>query len=145
MHITWPPTLDSVKVPAFKGTVAAILIGCRTSSSFHKYVCSVTPLFLTAIGNGLTSPHPHFDTRSIGDEWCRLREAGQNPEASGSGGVGGTDFGVGFAQAAGEHQREIAQNPHANPWMFTFQKLKVSFRQHDAIDLGVCQHRGRAR
>ena len=80
MHITWPPSLDSVKVLVFKGTVAAILIGRRTSSSFHKYVCSVTPLFLNAIGNGLTSPHPHFDTRSLGDEWCRLREAGHTDE-----------------------------------------------------------------
>ena len=35
--------------------------GRRTASSFHEYVCSVTPIFLTAIGNGLTSPHLDFD------------------------------------------------------------------------------------
>ena len=37
----------------------------RTASSFHEYVCSVTPIFLTAIGNGLASPHLDFDSRSL--------------------------------------------------------------------------------
>ena len=39
--------------------------GHRTASSFHEYVCSVTPIFLTAIGNGLASPHLDFDSRSL--------------------------------------------------------------------------------
>ncbi len=33
----------------------------RTASSFHENVCSVTPIFLTAISNGLASPHLDFD------------------------------------------------------------------------------------
>ena len=38
------------------------------SSPMRSYVCSVTPIFLTAIGDGLASPHLHFDIRSIGDD-----------------------------------------------------------------------------
>ena len=38
----------------------------RTASSFHEYFCFVTPIFLTAIGNGLASPHLDFDSRSLG-------------------------------------------------------------------------------
>ncbi len=35
------------------------------------YVCSVTPIFLTAIGNRLASPRLEFDTRSK-KEWRAL-------------------------------------------------------------------------
>ena len=38
--------------------------GHRTASS----ICSVTPIFLTAIGNRLTAPYVDFDTHSIGDD-----------------------------------------------------------------------------
>jgi hypothetical protein len=49
--------------------LAAVFLGYRTPSSFQKYVCSFTPIFLlTAIGNGLASPHLNLKSRSKGDD-----------------------------------------------------------------------------
>ena len=53
---------------SFSRLAAVFFGGHRTASAFHEYVCSVTPIFLTAIGNRLTSPHLDFDTRSKGDD-----------------------------------------------------------------------------
>ena len=78
--------------------------GHRTASSFHEYVCSVTPIFLTDSATVLPRPTSTSNSRSIGDDllgqfflsawhgmpsfgcdttrlslwkWCRLRGAGQ--------------------------------------------------------------------
>ena len=80
--------------------------GHRTASSFHEYVCSVTPIFLTDSATVLPRPTSTSTSRSIGDDllgqfflsawhgmpsfgfdttrlslwkWCRLRGAGQGP------------------------------------------------------------------
>ena len=82
--------------------------GHRTASSFHEYVCSVTPIFLTDSATVLPRPTSTSTSRSIGDDllgqfflsawhgmpsfgfdttrlslwkWCRLRGAGHCPTA----------------------------------------------------------------
>jgi len=43
--------------------------GHRTASSFQKYVCSVTPILLDRLNDGLALPYLHFDTlAALGDD-----------------------------------------------------------------------------
>jgi len=48
--------------------LAAVFFGGHRTSSIHEYVCSVTPIFLTASATVLPRPTSTSNSRSIGDD-----------------------------------------------------------------------------